>query len=63
MSFCKTKWPETDVSMCEYIEQHVNDHGMDKTIKDCTREGFNLSFYEASGVEYGKIINNRHGYL
>ena len=49
MSFCKTKWPETDVSMCEYIEQHVKDHGMDKTIKDCTREGFDHRILRGSG--------------
>ena len=47
--FCKNDWPETNISMCEYIENHVNQHGMEKTIKDCTRKGFDIGFYEAPG--------------
>ena len=35
--------------MCIYIEKHLKKHGMDKTIEDCTREGFNIGFYEAPG--------------
>jgi hypothetical protein len=35
--------------MCIYIEKHLQKHGMDKTIKECTREGFDIGFYEAPG--------------
>ena len=47
--FCKTKWGDTDDNMCIYIEKHLQKHGMDKTIKECTREGFDIGFYEAPG--------------
>lgn len=47
--FCKNRWPETDKNMCIYIEDYLNTHGMDKTIQDCTRQGFNIEFYESPG--------------
>ena len=47
--FCKTKWGDTDDNMCIYIEKHLKEHGMEKTIADCSREGFDIGFYEAPG--------------
>ena len=47
--FCKTKWGDTDDNMCIYIENHIKEHGMDETIKKCTRDGFDIGFYEAPG--------------
>ena len=47
--YCKNNWPETNENMCIYIEKHLKEHGMDKTIKECSREGFDIGFYEAPG--------------
>lgn len=47
--FCKTNWRDTDQNMCIYIENHIKEHGMEKTVQDCTREGFDVGFYEAPG--------------
>ena len=47
--FAKNNWPGTDVPMCRYVAEHLKEHGMDKTVKDCTREGFDIGFYEAPG--------------
>lgn len=47
--YCKNNWPDTDKNMCIYIEEYLSKHGMDKTIKDCTRDGFDIGFYEAPG--------------
>ncbi len=47
--FCKTKWGDTDDNMCIYIENHIKEHGMDETVKKCTRDGFDIGFYEAPG--------------
>jgi len=47
--YCKTKWPGTDENMCIYIENNLKSKGMDQTIKDCTREGFEIGFYSAPG--------------
>jgi hypothetical protein len=47
--FCKNNWPNSDKNMCIYIEDYLNTHGMDKTIKHCTRPDFNIGFYEAPG--------------
>ena len=47
--FCKNNWPGTDQKMCIYIEEHLNKHGMEKTLEECTRPGFNIGFYEAPG--------------
>jgi hypothetical protein len=47
--YCKNKWPETDQNMCIYIENSIKTKGMDQTIKDCTRSGFDIGFYSAPG--------------
>ena len=47
--FYKNNWGNTEKNMCIYIEEHLNKHGMEDTIKECTREGFNIGFYEAPG--------------
>ena len=47
--FCKNDWPGTDEKMCIYIEKYLKKHGMEKTVADCSREGFDIGFYEAPG--------------
>ena len=47
--FCKNNWEGTDTKMCIYIEEHLKKHGMEETVKNCTREGFNIGFYDAPG--------------
>lgn len=47
--FCKNNWPETNESMCVYIDNYLQKHGMDKTVQDCKRKGFEIGFYEAPG--------------
>lgn len=47
--YCKNNWPDSDKNMCIYIENHLKQHGMDKTIADCTRKGFDIGFYSAPG--------------
>ena len=47
--FCKNNWPETDQNMCMYIEKHLQKHGMEETVARCSRDGFDIGFYEAPG--------------
>jgi len=47
--YYKNNWPGTDQNMCIYIEKHLKTHGMEDTIKKCTRDGFDIGFYEAPG--------------
>jgi len=47
--YCKHNWPETDQNMCIYIENSIKTNGMEQTIKDCTRKGFDIGFYSAPG--------------
>lgn len=47
--FAKNKWPGTDTPMCTFVHNHLEEHGMDKTIADCSREGFDIGYYEAPG--------------
>ncbi len=47
--FFKNNWPNTEQNMCIYIEEHLKKHGMDKTVKECTKEGFNIGYYNAPG--------------
>jgi ATP-dependent exoDNAse (exonuclease V) beta subunit len=47
--FFKNNWPGTDQNMCIHIEEHLKEHGMDKTVKECTKEGFSIGYYNAPG--------------
>ena len=47
--FFKNNWPNTEQNMCIYIEEHLKKHGMDKTVQNCTKEGFNIGYYNAPG--------------
>jgi len=47
--FYKNNWPDTEQNMCMYIENHLNKYGMEKTVSECTRKGFDIGFYEAPG--------------
>ena len=47
--YYKNNWPETNENMCMYIEKHIKKYGMEKTVADCTRKGFDIGFYESPG--------------
>jgi hypothetical protein len=47
--FCKNNWPGSDKNMCIYIEEYLKKHGMEKTVRDCTRPGFSIGYYESPG--------------
>lgn len=47
--YCKNNWPGTDTNMCIYIENTLKTKGMDQTIKECTKPGFDIGFYSAPG--------------
>lgn len=47
--YYKNNWPETDQNMCMYIENHIKTHGLDETVKRCTKDGFSIDFYESPG--------------
>lgn len=47
--FCKNNWPDTNQNMCMYIENYLKKNGMEKTISNCSRDGFDIGFYEAPG--------------
>lgn len=47
--YCKHNWPGTDENMCIYIENTLKDKGMEQTIKECSKPGFDIGFYSAPG--------------
>lgn len=47
--YCKHNWPGTDTNMCIHIENTLKTKGMDATIKECTKPGFDIGFYSAPG--------------
>ena len=47
--FCKKDWPGTNESMCRHVSNHLEQFGMLDTIQNCTREGFDVGYYEAPG--------------
>lgn len=47
--FYKNNWPGTDCNMCQYAEDYLKKHGMDKTVQDLTNPGFSVGYYESPG--------------
>jgi len=47
--FYKKKWPGTNQTICGYVEDHLKEHGMDETLKKCTKDGFDIGYYNAPG--------------
>ena len=47
--FYKNNWPGTNTTMCEYVENKLHTIGHEKTLKECTNEGFNIGLYAAPG--------------
>lgn len=47
--YYKNNWPNTDQNMCIYIENHLKNHGMSKTIENCSKDGFSIDYYSAPG--------------
>jgi hypothetical protein len=35
--------------MCIHIGEKIKKDGMKKTVKECTKEGFSIGYYEAPG--------------
>ena len=47
--FHKNKWPGTNISMCEHVEEHLKAFGEEDTVNRCTRDGHSIGYYEAPG--------------
>tara|TARA_R110000751_G_scaffold7610_5_gene30923 strand:+ start:3622 stop:4590 length:969 start_codon:yes stop_codon:yes gene_type:complete len=47
--FYKKNWPGTNISICEHVEENLKAFGHDETVEKCTKEGFNIGYYEAPG--------------
>lgn len=47
--FYKTNWPGTDKTMCNHVEDRLYDIGHDATVKECTKKGHSVGYYEAPG--------------
>tara|TARA_R100000008_G_scaffold43121_1_gene24928 strand:+ start:298 stop:1320 length:1023 start_codon:yes stop_codon:yes gene_type:complete len=47
--FYKNNWPGTNMSMCEHVDEHLKACGEQETIESCSREGFEIGYYEAPG--------------
>jgi hypothetical protein len=47
--YCKNNWPGTDQNMCIYIENSIKNKGIEQTVKDCSKPGFDIGFYSAPG--------------
>ena len=47
--FYKNKWPGTNISMCEHVEEHLKAFGEEDTVQRYTRDGHSIGYYEAPG--------------
>lgn len=47
--YYKTKWPGTEISMCNYVEDEIKLYGIDKVNNSLKAPGFTLGYYSAPG--------------
>jgi len=47
--FYKNKWPGSEKTMCHYVEDSIKLHGIENTVKSCTKPGFSVGYYSAPG--------------
>ena len=47
--FCKNNWEGTNVPMCKFVQNSLKAKGMEQTVKDCTKPGHSIGYYEAPG--------------
>lgn len=47
--YCKNNWPNSDQNMCIYIENSIKEKGIEQTINECSKPGFDIGFYSAPG--------------
>ena len=45
--FYKNDWPGTDTPICIHVGNKLKSDGLEKTVKDCTKKGFSIGYYEA----------------
>ena len=45
----KNNWPGTDIMMCKYVEQQLKAKGLDETVKNLTKPGHSVGYYENPG--------------
>jgi ATP-dependent helicase/DNAse subunit B len=47
--YYKNNWPDSDKSICQYVDDHIDLYGIDGTVKKCTKDGFDIGYYSAPG--------------
>tara|TARA_Y100000310_G_scaffold214818_1_gene215789 strand:+ start:289 stop:1320 length:1032 start_codon:yes stop_codon:yes gene_type:complete len=47
--FYKNDWGDTGVNICQHVNNQLQNNGLEKTTADCTKEGFNIGYYDAPG--------------
>lgn len=47
--YFKNKWPGTNTSICQHVEGHLKDNGMQDTLVQLTKPGHSVGHYEAPG--------------
>ena len=47
--FYKNNWPGTNTNMCQHVDDHLRACGEQETVEKCTKEGFDIGYYEAPG--------------
>ena len=47
--YFKNKWPGTNTSICQHVEGHLKDHGMEDTLVQLTKKGHSVGHYESPG--------------
>lgn len=47
--YAKKDWGDSGKSMCGYVHDMLKKDGIEKTTAECTKEGFQIGYYEAPG--------------
>jgi len=48
-TYYKNNWEGTNKNICKHIHEELNKKGLERTTSECTKQGFNIGYYDAPG--------------
>jgi hypothetical protein len=48
-TYYKNNWKGTNKNICRHIHEELNRKGLERTTAECTKQGFNIGYYDAPG--------------
>tara|TARA_R110002051_G_scaffold309270_1_gene381746 strand:- start:308 stop:1318 length:1011 start_codon:yes stop_codon:yes gene_type:complete len=48
-AYYKNNWEGTNTNICKHVHKELENKGLERTTAECTKQGFNIGYYDAPG--------------